>query len=223
MNPQKVKIMASKNSELIPEMLRKYRLVPVVSLPTVESAVKLSELLLTCNLPIVEITYRTSWAAEGIREITRQFPEMLVLAGTVLTPAQVDSAIDSGAAGIVSPGFSPKTAEYCNGAHIAYYPGVSTPSEVQTALDSGLDLLKFFPAEMAGGIKMLSLFQAVYPHVTFMPTGGITLKNVVDYLDLQNVACCGGTWLCPESLMADDKWAEIEQRVRSAFKTVSAG
>lgn len=204
------------------EKLRKYRLVPVVSLPTVESGVRLCEVLTRCNLPVVEITFRTPWAADGIREICRNFPDMLILAGTVLTSAQAASAVDSGAVAQVSPGFSPKVAEYCRDNAIVYYPGVCTPSEVQTALDFGLDQLKFFPAEMSGGTRMLSLFKGVYPSVRFMPTGGINIDNVNDYLDLENVSCCGGTWLCPESLMADDSWKEIENRVIAALAHISS-
>ena len=196
--------------------LRKYRLVPVVSLPTVKSGVKLSEVLHHCNLPVVEVTFRTPWAADGIREIRRNFPGMLVLAGTILTPAQAASAVGSGAVALVSPGFSHNIAEFCRDNDVAYYPGVCTPTEVQIALDFGLDQLKFFPAEMSGGPAMLSLFKEVYPTVRFMPTGGINIDNINAYLNVDNVSCCGGTWLCPESLMAEDNWNEIENRVSAA-------
>lgn len=205
----------------IEEKLRKYQLVPVVSLPTVKSGVRLSEILHQCSLPVVEITFRTAWAAEGIREIRRNFPGILVLAGTILTPAQAASAVDAGAVALVSPGFSHHIAEFCRANNVAYYPGVCTPTEVQTALDFGLDQLKFFPAELSGGTTMLSLLKGVYPTVRFMPTGGINIDNINAYLNLDNVSCCGGTWLCPESLMAEDNWKEIESRVAAACVHIS--
>jgi len=201
--------------------LRKYQLVPVASLPTIESGGRLSEVLYHCNLPVVEITFRTPWAADGIREIRRNFPGMLVLAGTVLTPAQAALAVDAGAVALVSPGFSHHLAEFCRDNDVVYYPGVCTPSEVQSALDFGLDQLKFFPAEMSGGTAMLSLFREIYPSVSFIPTGGINIDTITAYLNLDNVTCCGGTWLCPESLMAEANWKEIENRVTVALAHIA--
>jgi len=139
----------------------------------------------------------------------------------VVTAQQADQAVIHGAAAIVSPGFTSQMADYCREKIIPFYPGVCTPSEVQMAMDAGLKLLKFFPAEIAGGIKMISLFQALYPSISFMPTGGINIKNIQSYLSFDNIVCCGGSWLCPEKLMIEGRWEEIEKRVTAAVKALA--
>jgi 2-dehydro-3-deoxyphosphogluconate aldolase/(4S)-4-hydroxy-2-oxoglutarate aldolase len=201
-------------------ILEKLRLVPVVGIPSVESALTLSELLLRCSLPVIEITFRTPSAVEGIKAIRQNFPEMSVLAGTVLSTDQAQEAYDSGCRAIVSPGFSNRIAGFCQKRGLPYLPGVCTPTEIHTALDAGLDLLKFFPANQAGGVQALSLFAAVFQQVRFMPTGGISTDNLVDYLKQKNVLCCGGTWLCPEKLMTAGEWGEIEKRVVYALELI---
>ena len=203
------------------QQLQRLRLVPVISLPSVEAGLKLSEILIRCRLPIAEITFRTACAPEAIAAIKKTFPELLLLAGTVVTAQQADQAVIHGAAAIVSPGFTSKMADYCREKIIPFYPGVCTPSEVQMAMDAGLKLLKFFPAEIAGGIKMISLFQALYPSISFMPTGGINIKNIQSYLSFDNIVCCGGSWLCPEKLMIEGRWEEIEKRVTAAVKALA--
>lgn len=213
--------MKQSETENLQETLQKLRLVPVISLPTVEAGLMLSEILLRSNLPVAEITFRTSCAQEAMSAIKKTYPELLLLAGTVLTTPQVDLAISSGAAGIVSPGFTPQMAAYCRQKAVPFFPGVCTPSEVQMAMDAGLTALKFFPAEEAGGIQMLSLFQAIYANITFMPTGGIKLENIASYLHLNNVLCCGGTWLAPEQLMIEGRWKEIEKRIIAAVQIIS--
>lgn len=196
--------------------LQKLQLVPVVSLPSVEAGLKLAEILLRCSLPVAEITFRTPCAAEAMSAVHKRFPEILLIAGTVLTPEQVDVAVNAGAAGIVSPGFTSRMARYCREVGVPFYPGVCTPSEVQMALGEGLRSLKFFPAELSGGLKMVSLFGAIYQDIHFMPTGGIHEENLLRYLECDNVLCCGGTWLSPEQLMVEEKWEEIEERVKNA-------
>ena len=208
--------MAPSTPTKLQETLRQYRLVPVVSLPSVAAALKLMEILAGCRLPVVEITFRTTSALEAIAALKRAFPEAVVLAGTVLSESQAAQAIAAGAAAIVSPGFTPKMADYCSRRGIPFFPGVCTPSEIQMAMAAGLETLKFFPAEMAGGTRMLDLFQNLYQDVRFMPTGGISPDNLLDYLSCANVLCCGGTWLSPYSLMAEGRWEEIEQRVAGA-------
>lgn len=198
--------------------LQNIRLVPVVSLPSVDAGLKLSELLLRCRMPVIEITYRTACAADAMTQISKQYPELLAIAGTVLSTEQVDQAIEAGAKGIVSPGFTTKLAAHCRQRNIGFFPGVCTPSEVQMAREEGLYNLKFFPASLSGGIHMISLFKALYQDVKFMPTGGINQDNLLDYLKNDNILCCGGTWLCPEKLMADDRWDEIENRVKAAVE-----
>lgn len=208
------------NAMRLKEKLHNFRLVPVVSLPSVEAALKLSEILTRCGLPVAEITFRTSCAVEGMAAIKKVYPELLLLAGTVLNPGQVDQAVSAGATGIVSPGFTEKMATYCSDNNIPFFPGVCTPSEVQAAMEAGLTSLKFFPAEIAGGAQMLSLFKAIYQDISFMPTGGVNIDNLGDYLNLGNILCCGGTWLSPKNLMAKERWSEIEERITAAVRHI---
>lgn len=203
------------------ERLGRLRLVPVVSLPSVDAGLRLAELLLECSLPVIEVTFRTKYAAGAIERITREYPDVMLIAGTVLGPDHVDRARASGARAIVSPGFTTQLADYCRSKSVDFFPGVCTPSEVQLARESGLNYLKFFPASLSGGPAMLSLFKALYPDTRFMPTGGINLENLRDYLALDNVLCCGGTWLSPEQLMADGEWQEIRNRVSGAVELLS--
>ena len=210
--------MGSIEKQPIIDQLQELRLVPVVSLPSVEAALKLAELLVRCRLPVIEITYRTACAVEAMTQINKKFPELLLLAGTVLTPDQVDSAIKAGAKAIVSPGFTPLLASYCREKGIPFFPGVFTPSEVQMAHETGLRTLKFFPAEHGGGVKTVAMFKTIYQDVTFMPTGGIKQDNLMSYLEHENILCCGGTWLCPEKLMIAGQWTEIETRLNDAVQ-----
>ncbi len=202
--------------------LQTLRLVPVVSLASVADGLRLAEVLLEAGLPVMEITYRTACAAEALDAISSRFSELLLIAGTVLTPAQVDSAVAAGAQAIVSPGFTPQLASYCRSREIDLFPGVCTPSEVQMAAEAGLNILKFFPAEQAGGLKMLMMFRALYQEIRFMPTGGINPDNLLDYLKLENIICCGGTWLCPEQLMVEDRWDEIAARLSEARNLIES-
>jgi 2-dehydro-3-deoxyphosphogluconate aldolase/(4S)-4-hydroxy-2-oxoglutarate aldolase len=204
----------------IQKSLRHYKLVPVVSLPSVDAALTLAELLVQCNLPVIEVTFRTPSALQAIAAINQRYPEMLVLAGTVLQETQAVHAHEAGAVGIVSPGFAPGLAAICKQRRLPFFPGVCTPSEVQMAREEGLKILKFFPAEPAGGTKMINLFANVYQDVTFMPTGGISPANLAGYLSCKNILCCGGTWLCPEELMIDGKWKKIERLISEALEII---
>lgn len=208
--------MSTVKTDELEAQLQTMKLVPVVALPSVEAGMKLAELLVRCGLPVAEVTFRTDCAVEAMSVIHERYPDILLLAGTVLTPQQVDSAVNAGAKGIVSPGYTARMAAYCRKIDIPFYPGVCTPSEVQVAVEDGLSSLKFFPAEMSGGLKMVSLFGAIYQNVSFMPTGGIQEKNLLQYLECENILCCGGTWLSPEQLMVEERWGEIEQRIQSA-------
>lgn len=203
---------------MIIKQLESLRLVPVVSLPSVDAGLRLAELLLRRRLGVIEITYRTACAGEAIERICRELPELPVIAGTVLSDEQVDQAVAAGVKGIVSPGFTSRLAAHCRQREIPFFPGVCTPSEVQAAHEEGLSYLKFFPASLSGGTKIIDLFNALYPEVRFMPTGGINQDNLMDYLGRTNVLCCGGTWLCPEQLMIDGRWDEIENRVARAVE-----
>jgi len=196
--------------------LHSHQLIPVVSLPDVDSGIKLGKILANCGMEVAEITFRTAHAAQGIAAMKKHFPQLLLLAGTVLTVGQVDSAIDAGAEAIVSPGTDPKVISHCRNLNIPIFPGVCTPSEVQLALSLGVTSLKFFPAELSGGIKMVKTLLSVYRNISLMPTGGITAGNVKEYLDIKGVICCGGTWLAPESMMASGDWLGIEERIKAA-------
>ncbi len=202
------------------EQLKELKLVPVISTPSVEAGLRLAEILAANKLPVAEITFRSACAAETIAAIKAKFPDFLLLAGTVLNKQQAVSALEAGVSAIVSPGYTSRLAEYCKQNKISFFPGISTPSEAQSAFEDGLTVLKFFPAEMSGGVKMLSLFKEVYPQLCFMPTGGINKDNIGDYLRLDNVVCCGGTWLSPFQLMLNGEWKKIEQRIFAAVQII---
>lgn len=208
--------MSLKNSIEVEEQLTSLQLVPVVSLPSVEAGLHLAEILIRCNLPVAEITLRTSCAVDGIAAIKKQFPDLLILAGTVLSPDHAASAHDAGAECIVTPGFHAELVEYCQKHNFMVCPGTATPTEVLQCMNVGIHAVKFFPAEIAGGVNMLKALAAVFSDIRFMPTGGISPANVVEYLRLETVFCCGGSWLAPEKLMQNEQWNEIEERIRSA-------
>ncbi|NAW57447.1 MULTISPECIES: bifunctional 4-hydroxy-2-oxoglutarate aldolase/2-dehydro-3-deoxy-phosphogluconate aldolase [unclassified Vibrio] len=198
----------------IEQRLREIKIVPVIAINDVAQAVPLAKVLVENGLPCAEVTFRTDAAAESIRQMRQAYPELLIGAGTVLTTAQVDQAIDAGADFIVSPGLNPTTVKYCQQRGIAIIPGVNNPSLVEQAMELGLRTLKFFPAEPSGGVSMLKALTAVYP-VNFMPTGGVNPNNLANYLALNSVVACGGTWMVPTDLMDKGDWAGIAELVRA--------
>lgn len=202
----------------IETVLASLRLVPVVSLPSVDAGLRLAEILIRCGLPVAEVTFRTPCAAEAITAMKNEFDELLVLAGTVLTTEQADRAIRAGAECIVIPGFLQELVEYCQSRSIMVCPGTATPTEVLQCMAMGLRAVKFFPAEVAGGVGMLKAMAAVFSDVRFMPTGGISPENISEYLALDAVFCCGGSWLAPEKLMAEGRWTDIEDSISSAVQ-----
>lgn len=206
---------------LLKDKLRDLRLIPVVSLPSAAAAVELATILTRCRLPVAEVTFRTPFGAEGLHRMREVNPDLLLLAGTVLNEEQVDAAMESGAAGIVSPGLDPSLVRYCLQKEIPVFPGACTPSEVQQAMALGLTDLKFFPAEISGGIRMVRTLLDVYRTLTFMPTGGVTSANLAEYLSVDRVLCCGGSWLAPEAMMAAGEWQAIEDQVRLAVKLLA--
>lgn len=197
------------------DRLRQLRLLPVIALHQAAQAVPLGRTLIAAGLPAAEITFRTPAAAESIRRLRAAFPELLIAAGTILTPAQVDAAVAAGADVIVSPGLNPTTVRYCQQQGIAIIPGINNPSQVEQALELGLSTLKFFPAEASGGIAMLKALAAVYP-VQFMPTGGISPANVEKYLAQPNVIACGGSWMVPADLIEQGNWPALHQLIAEA-------
>lgn len=162
-------------NELI-KKLQNYGIVPVIKIDNVETAVPLAEALISAGLPVAEVTFRTAQAEESIKRIVKSYPEMLVGAGTVLSIEQVDKAVNAGAKFIVSPGFNPKVVGYCISKDITILPGASTPSDMEAALEMGLEVVKFFPAEQSGGVDYLKAVGGPYTTLKFIPTGGINAK-----------------------------------------------
>lgn len=197
------------------QALRTCRIVPVVKLPDVECAEGLGRALLAGGISSVEITFRSAAAEEGIQILSR-LPGLLVGAGTIRSVEQARAARRAGARFVVSPGLRADVVQYALAEGIAVSPGVCTPTEVEQALDLGVKVLKFFPAEQFGGVGTLKAFGAVYPDVPFMPTGGINAKNMGEYLALENVLCCGGSWLAEPKLLIERRFDEIERRAREA-------
>ncbi|GAB7220389.1 bifunctional 4-hydroxy-2-oxoglutarate aldolase/2-dehydro-3-deoxy-phosphogluconate aldolase [Vibrio comitans] len=202
------------------EQLVNLKVIPVIAINKVEHAIPLGRALVENGMPCAEITLRTECAIEAIRLMRKEFPDMLIGSGTVLTNEQVDASIDAGVDFIVSPGFNPRTVQYCLDKGVAIVPGVNNPSLVEQAMEMGLRTLKFFPAEPSGGVPMLKALTAVYP-VNFMPTGGVSLKNVDEYLSIPSVLACGGTWMVPTNLMDEGKWDELGKLVRNAVTHVA--
>jgi 2-dehydro-3-deoxyphosphogluconate aldolase/(4S)-4-hydroxy-2-oxoglutarate aldolase len=191
------------------ERLGELGLVPVVSIPTAEDAPRLGEALLQGGLPCAEITFRTAAAEEAIGSIQEAFPDLLLGAGTVLTPEQAARAVSAGAKFIVSPGFSPRVVDFCRMRRVPIFPGVATPTDVSAALEVGLRTLKFFPSEALGGLKTLKALAAPFTGVKFIPTGGINRGNLEAYLSDPRVLAVGGSWLVKSSLIAEGKFDDI--------------
>lgn len=202
------------------EKLGRLGVVPVVKIERAEDAVGLGRALLAGGLPCAEITFRTAAAEDAIRRISSSLPEIIVGAGTVLTVDQASKAVSAGARFIVSPGFNQKVVDWCLQNEIPVTPGVVTPTEIDMALDRGLNILKFFPAEAIGGIAVLKAISAPYGGVKFIPTGGINRNNLADYLALPSVHCCGGSWLVKANLISAGKFDEITQLTREAMSVV---
>ena len=192
-------------------------LIPVIKLDSPDHALPLGRALLAGSLPVAEVTFRTDAAKESIRILSKELPELVLGAGTVLTPGQVDTAVAAGARYIVSPGFNPKVVEYCLKKGVPVTPGVSSPSQIEAAMEYGLKVLKFFPAENSGGVGMLKAFAGPYgDKVSFVPTGGVSEKNVAEYLSQPNVHAVGGSWMVPAKLIEAGDFAGIEKLCREA-------
>jgi 2-dehydro-3-deoxyphosphogluconate aldolase/(4S)-4-hydroxy-2-oxoglutarate aldolase len=195
--------------------------IPVVAIERVEDAMPLADTLVEGGLPCVEITFRTKAAAAAMKIMSSR-GDILVGAGTVLTIDQVITALGAGAQFMVSPGLNPKVAGYCVANDIAYTPGICTPSDIEVALDFGLDVLKFFPAEAFGGLKTLKAMSGPYAAVSFVPTGGINPQNLADYLQFPKVLACGGTWLAKATQISAGRFDEILKNIQQALNIVAA-
>lgn len=202
--------------EKIVETLGRIGIVPVIALKTPDDAVPLASALHAGDVSCIEITFRTAAAAEAIRRITAECRDVLVGAGTILTVQQAIQAVRAGARYIVSPGFDAAIVDWCRERSIRVLPGVVTPTEINMALTRGVTLLKFFPAEESGGIRMLKALSGPYQDVSFIPTGGINSTNLADYLALPNVVACGGSWMATRSMITGGQFTEITRLAREA-------
>ncbi len=197
-------------------------IIPVVVLDDAKDAEALGKALVEGGLPAAEVTFRTAAAEESIKIMSSKFPELLVGAGTVLTIDQAKRAVAAGAKFIVAPGFDPEIVKYCQDNNIPVCPGIQTPTELTAAVKMGLDHVKFFPAENAGGLSMINAVGAAFPQIKFMPTGGINAKNVVEYLQSSRIFCCGGSWMVKKDMIAAGKFDEIKDLVAEAAAIVKA-
>jgi 2-dehydro-3-deoxyphosphogluconate aldolase / (4S)-4-hydroxy-2-oxoglutarate aldolase len=198
------------------DLLGRGGLVPVVKIDRAEDAVPLTEALMAGGLPCAEITFRTAAAPAAIRAIAENCHEMLVGAGTVLNVAQAEQAVAAGARFIVSPGFSEAVVDWCQAHDIPVLPGVVTPTEIMAAMDKGLRVLKFFPAETYGGVAALKALSGPFGGVKYMPTGGVSAKNMAEYLALPAVHAVGGTWMVEGKLIAGGQFSEVTRLTAEA-------
>ncbi|MBD3214523.1 MAG: bifunctional 4-hydroxy-2-oxoglutarate aldolase/2-dehydro-3-deoxy-phosphogluconate aldolase [Candidatus Lokiarchaeota archaeon] len=202
--------------------LEELKIVPVAVIDDVENAIPLGKTLEEAGLPIVEITFRTEAAAKSISRLRENFSELLVGAGTVLSIEHVNDAVDAGVEFIVTPGFNPTVVDYCVENDIDICPGLNAPSFIEWGLERGLNHFKFYPADLSGGPKMLKTLSGPYPSVKFMPTGGIGNETLIEYLKLDNVFACGGSWLVKKDLISSKNFEEIKRRVESAVSLVKS-
>lgn len=189
---------------------------PVLVIEAAEDALPLADALASGGINVLEITLRTAASLDAIEAIRAARPQIVVGAGTVLSPTQCQAAFDAGAQFAVSPGFSARTVALARELGLPFLPGAITPTEVQQCMEAGLDTLKFFPAEVSGGIAMLKSLGSVYPEVQFCPTGGISAGNLQSYLALANVSCVGGSWLAPRQLISGGRWDDITNLAMAA-------
>ena len=195
-------------------------IVPVIKIDDAKDAAPLAKALIEGGLPCAEVTFRTAAAKEAISIIAKEYPDMIVGAGTVLTTAQVDDAIEAGAKFIVSPGLNPEIVKYCQSKGCPIVPGINNPTGIEQALSLGLKTVKFFPAEQSGGIGMIKAMAAPYGGVTFMPTGGVSPSNLNDYLSFNKIICCGGSWMVKPEMIAAGDFEGIKALVRGAVDTM---
>ncbi|MGD8843908.1 MAG: bifunctional 4-hydroxy-2-oxoglutarate aldolase/2-dehydro-3-deoxy-phosphogluconate aldolase [Desulfobacteraceae bacterium] len=201
------------------DKITQMKLIPVVAIQDAGHSDRLADALIAGGLPCAEITFRTAAAQDAVGNLAKR-GDMLVGAGTVLTVDQAKAAIDAGATFIVAPGFNPKVVRYCLGQNIPMTPGVATPTDIEAAMEMGLEMLKFFPAEALGGIKTLKAISAPYTKARFIPTGGINTGNVVQYLKHPSVVACGGSWMVTSALIADEQFDRITSLTREAVTLV---
>jgi len=202
------------------EKIGELGIVPVVKIEKAGDALPLGRALIDGDLPIAEITFRTSAAEESIKILTRELPTLLVGAGTVLTVEQTKKAVSAGAQFIVSPGFNPRVVDYCIENSIPITPGINNPTQIEMALERGIEVVKFFPAEASGGLPLLASMSAPYSGIKFIPTGGINLNNLTSYLANKKVHACGGSWMVKPELISSGNFDEITRLTREAVSVM---
>ncbi|MDD3429963.1 MAG: bifunctional 4-hydroxy-2-oxoglutarate aldolase/2-dehydro-3-deoxy-phosphogluconate aldolase [Oscillospiraceae bacterium] len=195
-------------------------IIPVIKIDDANKAVPLAKALVKGGLPVAEVTFRTAAAKEAITRIAKEVPEMLVGAGTVLTTAQVDEALEAGSKFIVSPGFNPTVTKYALSKGACMTPGTATPGEMEQAMELGLEAVKFFPAEQNGGVAKLKAVSGPYTKLMFMPTGGVNAKNLNDYLSFDKIIACGGTWMVPAAMIDAEDWDGIVALTKEAVRAM---
>ncbi len=201
------------------DMIQKLSLagiVPVIKVEDAADAVPLCKALSDGGLPVAEITFRSAAAEEAIKNVHEALPDVILGAGTVLTTEQVDRAIAAGATYIVSPGINPVVVAYCNEKNIPIVPGCANPSDIEVAIGLGLRTVKFFPAEAMGGLSTIKALAGPYGQMSFLPTGGVSENNLLDYLNFPKIVACGGSWMVPADAVANKDWAKIEALTRMA-------
>lgn len=197
-----------------------YGIVPVIKIERLEDAPFIAKALCAGGLPIAEVTFRTDCAKEAIKIMKQTCPQMIIGAGTVLNASQVDAALEAGSQFIVSPGLNPKTVQYCLDKNVPILPGCANPSDMEQAIELGLEVVKFFPAQANGGLPAIKAMSAPYSNLKFMPTGGINTSNLTEYLAFDKIVACGGTWMVSDELINNQKWDEITAITKQAIKTM---
>jgi 2-dehydro-3-deoxyphosphogluconate aldolase/(4S)-4-hydroxy-2-oxoglutarate aldolase len=207
---------------IMTDALRRWRIIPVIVIEDQKNALPLAGALLAGGLPIAEITLRTKVALEALRRIKGEQPEMFAGAGTVLNVRQAQQAKDAGAEFVISPGFNRAVVEYCLEHDVPVYPGVATASEIEAALESGLNLLKLWPIETLGGVPYLQLLSGPFVGVEFNPSGGVTATTFTTYLTQKNVVAVGGNWMAPPDWIASGQFDRIREIVRQTVTRVAS-
>lgn len=202
------------------EKIKEFKIIPVAVVEDIENSLPLGNALVEAGLPVIEITFRTAAAEESIVILKKEIPELLLGAGTVLTIDQVKRADKAGVEFIVTPGFNPTIVDYCIKNDITIIPGVNSPSFIEWGLERGLEVFKFFPAGASGGTAMLKAFSGPYQNVKFIPTGGVNSNNLLEYLNLNNVIACGGSWIVAKDLIASKNLEEIKKRIKEAVELI---
>ncbi len=204
----------------IMEEIKNIGIIPVVCINDAAQAVPLAKALLDGGLPAAEVTFRTAAAEEAIKKMSDAYPELLVGAGTVLTTEQAQKAVNAGAKFIVSPGLNPKVVSWCIEKNIPVLPGCTTPTEIEQAIELGLDTVKFFPAEQSGGLAKIKAMSAPYTNMSFMPTGGISLDNMNEYMSFSKIIACGGSFMVKGDLLDKGDWQTVTDISKKTVKAL---